>query len=205
MNLVQKAALAALMALAVGGPVIGATTAGDTEPAGLISYLVPGAAERLSQYRSVFVDRPNVRLSAASGYQGAKPDDLAAVADLMRETMTSQLEADGYRVVNEPGPGVLTVRLALSDLALRKKKRGLFAYTPVGAIIKAGTDATKDMMDKYDITSMTLEAELADSESQELLAQVVALRGGGERTARLDFDQLQLSIGALEALCFERT
>jgi hypothetical protein len=90
--------------------------------------------------------------------------------------VVKELES-GYRIVDAPGPGVLYVRLAVGDLSLKKKKRPILAYTPAGALIKAGRDAFKDMSEKVDVKNMKIEAEVLDSQSQEQLAAMTTSRG----------------------------
>ncbi len=72
------------------------------------------------------------------------------------------------------------------------------SYTPVGAIVKAGTDALSDTLNKVDIIEMTLEAELADSQSGEVLGAVVLDRGArkakGQKEERLDMDGLRATV-----------
>jgi hypothetical protein len=51
-------------------------------------YLAPGAKQKLAKYSAVMVDQPEVMISPQSEYKGAKPDDLAAVANMMRDGMT---------------------------------------------------------------------------------------------------------------------
>lgn len=157
-------------------------------------YLAPGAKQTLAKYTAVMVDQPEVMISPQSEYKGAKPDDLAAIANMMRDGMAQRLKAAGLKVAELPGPDVMYIRMALTDLQLKRKKRGLLAYTPVGAVVKAGRDAIVGMMDKYDIMNMTIQAELTDSTSNDVLAQVVAIRGGGAKPVRLDFDQIDANM-----------
>lgn len=153
-------------------------------------YVAPGAVERLAKYNGVMVDQPEVLVSPASDYKGAKPDDLLAVANAMRDGLTGRLKNGGYNVVEAAGPGIIYIRLALTDLQLKKKKRGILGYTPIGAVVKLGRDALEDMMEKYDIMNMAIQAELTDSQTHDVLAAAVAVRGGGEKPVRIDFDQL---------------
>jgi Protein of unknown function (DUF3313) len=155
-------------------------------------YLPPAVLPQLAKYTAVVVDEPEVLISPNSDYKGAKPTDLAAVGGLVRKDVTDALTAGGYGVVDAPGPGVLYIKMAVTDLSLKRTKRRLLAYTPAGFIIKAGVDATRDMMQKYDIMGATIQAEITDSTSNEasgVLAAVVALRGNnGKRIDFKDFD-----------------
>ena len=134
-------------------------------------YVSPGGDERLAAYNAVMVDQPEIHFSVDSEYRGLKAVDVEAIATLLYENLVERLKKGGYNVVDQAGADVLYLRTALSELYLKKKKRRLMSYTPVGAIVKAGTDALSDTLDKVDIIEMTLEAELADSQSGEVLDQ----------------------------------
>jgi len=155
-----------------------------------LMYVAPGGIEKLAGKSSVMVDQPEVLISPASDYKGAKPNDLLAVANMMRGSLGERLSRGGYNVVETAGAGTVYLRLALTDLQLKKKKRGLLAYTPIGAVVKVGTDSLKDMMEKYDITHMVIQAEITDSQSREVLGAMVAVRGEG-KSQRIEFEQLE--------------
>ena len=164
-------------------------------PGGLdFTYTAPNAIEKVAKYKGIMVDQPEVLMSPASEYKGAKPENLLAVANSMRDAMDARLKAGGYNVVDKPGPGVLYVRLALTDLELVKKKRNILAYTPVGAVIKFGADAMKEFQSKFDIMNMVFQMEVTDSVSNEVFGQYVAVRGGGDKPARMDFDQVKANM-----------
>ena len=151
-------------------------------------YKAPGVFERAADYTGVMVDQPEILISAESKYKGGKPDDLAAIAELMREAVSKELTTGGYAVVDEAGPGIIYVRMALTDLELKKKKRGLLSFTPIGAIAKAAKDSGKEMMQKVDMTHVVVQAEFTDSVSGEELAALVAVREG--KKMRMTFSEL---------------
>src|SRR5277367_6803075 len=152
-------------------------------------YLPPGVFDRLAKYTAVMVDEPEVLISASSDYKGAKPTDLEAVATLVRTDVGDALKAGGYGVVDAPGPTVLYIKMAVTDLSLSKKKRRLLAYTPAGFIINAGVKAMQDMMEKYDVMGAAIQGQISDSTSTEVLSEFVALRGNnGKRMDFKDFD-----------------
>jgi hypothetical protein len=157
-----------------------------------LSYVPPGTFERLGKYQAVMVDEAEVLISANSPYKGAKPSDLEAVGALLRKDISDALTAGGYGVVDSPGPNVLYLKMAVTDLSLKRKKRPALGYLPVGFVIKAGLDATRDMMQKYDIMGAAVQGEITDSASQEVLAQFVGLRGNTGQ--RIDFDKLNADI-----------
>jgi hypothetical protein len=155
-------------------------------------YLPPGALTQLDKYNAVMVDEPEVLISPKSDYKGAKPTDLEAIGGMVRTDVTDALKAGGYGVVDSPGPNVLYVRMAVTDLSLKRKKRGILGYTPIGFVVKAGLDAARDMMEKYDIMGVTLQGEVSDSASKEVLAEFVALRGNNDK--RLEFKDFNADV-----------
>ena len=157
-----------------------------------LAYIAPDGYARLARYASIALDQPEILVSPDSDYKGGKPEDLVQIAEHMRAALAQRLTDGGYKIVDQPGPGVLYVRLALTDLEMKKKKRRLLAYTPVGAVVKLGADAVRDAMDKVDLTGMTLQGELLDGETGDVLAALVVPRETptGEKQMRLDFDEL---------------
>ncbi len=161
-------------------------------------YIAPGGIERIAGYTAVMVDQPEILFSADSEYRGMKPEDMFELASIMRDALKERLEAGNYKVVEQSGKDVLFVRVALTDLYLRKKKRGVLAYTPVGAVAKVGTDALKETLDKIDIIEMSLEAEFADSTSKDVLAAAVIRSGGrkakGQQEQRMDMAEFRAHV-----------
>jgi hypothetical protein len=155
-------------------------------------YMTPDALERAGKYTALMVDEPEVLISANSDYKGAKPSDLEAIAALVRSTLTDTLKAGGYGIVESPGPNVLYLKTAVTDLNLKRKKRRLLAYTPAGFVIKAGVDAVRNMMQKYDVMGAAFQGELADSTSQAILVEFVGLRGNNGK--RMSFDDFNNEI-----------
>ncbi len=163
-------------------------------------YLPPGAIERLANYDKFMIDQPEIWIDPDSEYRGTKPDNIKAIADLMRENLTAKVMGRGYEVVEEPGPGVAYIRVALTDLYLKKERRGVWAYTPAGAAVKLGADAVRDMMSQIDIIEMAIQMEFQDSVTQEVLGAIIIKRGArkdkktGQKLTRYDFDHLRLEM-----------
>jgi hypothetical protein len=154
-----------------------------------IIYIAQGAFSRLAKYDAAVVDLPEVLISAKSEYKGAAPMDLYAISAFFHQDVIDSIIHGGYYVVDRPGAEVLYVTLAITDLKLKKKKRGLLSYTPGGYFMKASIDATRSMMEKYDIMGLTFQAEIMDSRTNEVLASVIALRGNnGQRMEFAEFD-----------------
>lgn len=160
---------------------------------GDLAYIAPGALKRLSGYRAVMVDQPEIHFSPDSEIKGMKPDDQKALAENMRDALSGRLAEGGYSVTHQPGPGVLYLRVALTDLMLKKKKRGLLGYTPVGFVVTGAADAVRETLQKVDFIEMTFQAELIDSVSNDVLGAIVAERGArkaeGQKETRIDLEE----------------
>jgi hypothetical protein len=147
------------------------------QDAEVLMYVAPGAFEKIGEYKKVFVDQPEIFISASSKYRGLKPDDMKLLADSLRNAITSQI-GELYEKTDQPGSGVLYVRLALVDLHLRKPKRGLLSFTPVGALAHAARSTMQnDLTKKISLVEVTIETELIDGSSGEILAAMIEHRG----------------------------
>jgi len=158
-------------------------------------YVAPGALKRLAAFNAVMVDQPEILFSPDSPVTGMKPDDLKALSEALRDAISGRLAEGGYSVAQKPGPGVVYLRVALTDLIVKKKKRNVLAYTPAGAVIKAGADLVREAFDKVDFIEMTLQAEIVDSMTNDVLAALVVERGTrkaeGTKETRIDMDEMR--------------
>jgi hypothetical protein len=137
---------------------------------------------KANTYDSIMLDEPEIFIAADSPYQGFKPSDIAALADMMRQSMIKGLTTEpvsfgNYKAADKPGPGTLYLRTALTDVYIRKNKRGMLSYTPVGAAVKGVSDMTSDAIDKTTLVEMKLEGELQDSDSGQVLFAFIMQRG----------------------------
>jgi len=142
-------------------------------------YFAPNVVQRLADYKAVLVDQPEIFIAADSKYKGAKGDQLKALADVARLATIERLEAGGYTIAMEPGPNVLYMRWAITDLYLQKKKKGFLAYTPIGFVVHATKNAAvRDLWKKIDIVELSLELEVSDLVTGEILGAAVSTRQG---------------------------
>lgn len=152
----------------------------EVDPTGRVAqlwYVVPGGLERLEDYDALMIDQPEIFVAEDSKYKGMKPDQMTALAEAFREILVEELEQD-YRIADAAGPSVMLMRVALGDVYMKKKGRGLFSYTPVGAVVHAAKKAAiDDLTKKLELIEVTLEMELLDSQSGEQLAALVNKRG----------------------------
>jgi hypothetical protein len=142
------------------------------------TYLAEGAPDKMANYSAVMIDQPEIFIAANSKYKGIKPDDMKQLADAFRAAMAASLSTT-YMIVDQPGPNVLYMRFAISNVQLKKKKKGLFSYTPIGLVAGAAKSAmTSDFTKKIDLKGVTVEVEILDSSSSEQLAALLETRSG---------------------------
>jgi hypothetical protein len=134
-------------------------------------YVDPDITQIGQRYDSVLVDQPEIFMADDSKYKGAKPDHMKQLADTARLAMMERIEAGGWPIADGPGPNVVYIRWAISDLYLQKKKRGILSYTPVGFVVHTTRQAAvRDLWKKIDIVELGLKIEWTDSVSGEVLS-----------------------------------
>ena len=158
-------------------------------------YIAPNALERLADYDAILVDQPEIFIAPDSKYKGAKGDHLKQLADTARLAMMERLEAGGYTVSDGPGPGVLYLRWAIADLYLKKKKRGLLSYTPLGMVVHATKQAAiRDLWTKINIVELGVEGEISDAVSGVILAagtsKLGMRKGRGQKEDLVTWEEL---------------
>ncbi len=139
----------------------------DPDRSGAMVSRKPGVS--LGAYSKIIISPIEIWYHPNTKYKGVSPDEMKLLADTFASILTNELEPE-YPVVGSTGKGVLIVRLAITNLKMKKKKRGLLGYMPIGAAITA----LKDIAGKrITLSDATIEAELLDGESGERLGILV--------------------------------
>ncbi|MEE8183858.1 MAG: DUF3313 domain-containing protein [Acidobacteriota bacterium] len=112
---------------------------------------------------------------ADSEYKGVAPDKLVALSDGLIKALEKEI-ADAYPFVQEPGEGVGVIRIAMTEVLAKKKKRmKWYSFTPVGAV---ATGAKAAATEGFSIAGASLEVEMRDSLTGELMAAFVDFNVG---------------------------
>ncbi len=150
----------------------------DTERKGAMIYRKPGVD--VKAYTKILIDPIEIWVAPDSKYKGIKPDEMKALSDAFRQALVDALEPE-YPVVSKPGPGVLGIRLAITNVHLTKKKRGLLGYTPVGLVVTTGMSMAGKNIHLH---NATIEAELLDAQTNERLSALIDSRPDVEAKAK---------------------
>lgn len=136
------------------------------------TIVTPGSAAKSADITKIMIDQPEIFIAEGSAYKGMKPEDALAIAEALRKAISDNMTV--LTVVDKPGPDVLYMRLALSDVHLKEKQRRLASYTPVGLVVTGAKNRmTTDMMKKIDLVGVTIEGESLNAETGEFLGSLV--------------------------------
>jgi hypothetical protein len=149
-------------------------------------YISDGFRERLAEARTLMIPQPEMFLAPDSKYKGMKPDDMKVITDSMRQLVVEAF-ADGYQVADSPGPNTLAVNMAFTNLYLKKKPRiPVVGWLPPAYVV---TTAKRAVLDEFTknvlLTELVWEGEITDSETGEVLAQIILELGN--RRDKKDF------------------
>lgn len=160
----------------------------DPDRAGAMIWTKPGVDR--AAYTKVMIEPVTVFISPDSEYKGLDADELKALADGFRETITKTLEPE-IPVVNQGGAGVMYIRAALTNVKVAKKKRGLLGYTPVGLV--AGAVKTAAGGPSLSLQDAVLEIETYDPVSGERLGVLVD-KAPKEASGDLSWDAIDATL-----------
>jgi len=141
----------------------------DPDRDGAMVYFKPGFD--LANYDRVMIAPITIFIHPESEYKAIVPDEMKAVTDSFYNALVEALEPE-YPVVSKPGPGVLALRLAVTDVMLKKvkKKRGLLGYTPVGLAASAVKSAASP---NISLLEAVIEGEMRDAHTDTVMAVLV--------------------------------
>ncbi len=151
----------------------------DPDRSGVFVYTAPDYRAR--NYSRFMFPPIEIWIDPDSEYKGVEPDQLKKITDRLLEIITKELE-DGYPIVDEPGPGVAVVRIALTNVYLKKKKWKAYNYTPWGAAAKGIQSAAGK---NVALTTAHLEVEILDSQSGKRLKAGVDMQAGEKLRAQI--------------------
>ncbi|HOO21907.1 MAG TPA: DUF3313 domain-containing protein [Kiritimatiellia bacterium] len=148
----------------------------------LLIYRDPAAD--FTAYKRIQIDPVAGYIGAHSRLQKIAPEDRQALLDYFHATLRKRL-AEDYELVNEPGPGVLRLRVAVTDAQGSKVAMDtLSTVVPVGLALSA---LEKVALGKtLTAGSVRIEAEALDGGTGKRLAALVDERAGAKVSGRLD-------------------
>src|SRR5262245_26710566 len=128
-------------------------------------------------YNKFLVDAITIFPNSAAKFKGINTNDAALLGKTYHDAMVKALTAAGYQVVEEPGPGVVRIRAAFTDLV------------PVDPVLNTATTIIPQarlLSGVFDLATgsnlfvgqVGIEAVFLDAQSNEVLAEDVAKEAG---------------------------
>lgn len=144
---------------------------------GAFVYRAPGSD--LGKYNKVLVDRIKIWFKEDSEYKGIDPDELKVLTDYCYSAIEKAF-GEAYPMVTEPGPDVLRLRIAVTDLVPNKPEASVTSLiVPYMWIGEAGAGAAKGHLGSTPFTGeATIEFEALDSMSSKQLVAYIETRAG---------------------------
>ena len=141
----------------------------DTEDPGARIYLKTGVDWK--RYNKVMLDRIQIWLKDDADYKGIDPAQLKELTDYFQQAIVKALEPT-YPVVTQPGPDVLRVRVAITDLIPTKPEISVATLVvPFGSAADIALGAAAGGTPYLGQTA--IEAEFLDSRTNQVLAAYV--------------------------------
>jgi len=151
---------------------------GDADAA--LTYIKPNAD--FKPYTKIMFERVAVTLAPSSESNEIDPSMLVELTNYYQKALVEAVK-DGYEVVEQPGPDVLWVRAAITDVEPSNPVANtMSSIVPVGMVVAAGAKATSDA--NLGTGEAASEIEVLDSMSKERLAAAVDRRQGGKSAFR---------------------
>ena len=145
-----------------------------------LNYYMPGAD--FKSYSKIMFERVTVVLSASSKGNEVDPTMLVELTNYYQKALVDAVK-DGYEVVDQPGPDVLWVRVAITDVVPSNPfSNTMSSIVPVGMVVSAAAKATTDA--NMGTGEAATEIEVLDSMSKQRLAAAVDRRQGGKAAFR---------------------
>ena len=128
------------------------------------------------QYNKVMLDRVRVWYKGDADYKGIDPAELKTLTDYFQNAIVKAL-APTYPVVTQPGPDVLRMRVAITDLVPTKPEMSVVTlvvpYATVADVAAGGGTGSTPYLGQT-----AIEVEVLDSRSNEVLAAYVDRQAG---------------------------
>jgi hypothetical protein len=127
----------------------------------------------LKPYYKILLSPIEVWLNNDASYKGINPDELKAITDYFATAIKKEL-GSMYPVATEPGPGVLHLRIAITNVKRSKPKRKWYGYIPAALVVEGGKKVAQSAAGKgVDLIEATVEMEALDSITEERLVAAI--------------------------------
>jgi len=139
-----------------------------------IAFLYKKEGSDLKKYNKILLDRVVFFFKPDAKYKGINPDEMKALADTFHQAFRETIGKE-YPIVQEPGPDVLRIRTALTEVVPTQPTLNTITSIPGVHLLSTAKRVTTGVH-AY-VAEATLEAEFLDSKSNEQLVALLDRRG----------------------------
>ena len=146
------------------------------DPLKSVDWLYVNKSTNFKTYDKIILKHVTFFLSEDAKYKGIQADEMNDLAETTHHALRKSL-SDVYTFTDEPGPGVMVIRIAITDLVPNKPVRGtVTTIIPVGLILSETKKLTTGT--HIGMGGVSFEAEVLDSQTQEVLIAAVNSKTG---------------------------
>lgn len=133
---------------------------------------------KFSQYNKVMMDQVTFFLKGDAKYKGIKPEDINELTEAFDNAIRENI-GKNYPLVDQPGPDVMRIRIAITDLV--PSKTGMSAVTTVMPIGLGVSMLKKAATGKHTgVGETSMEMEVLDSVTNQRVAAAIDQHSGGK-------------------------
>ena len=131
-----------------------------------------------SVYNKIMMNHVVLFFEDDADYKGIHPEELAEMSNAFHKAITDNLQ-EAYPLVAEPGPDVMRLRFAITDVVASKPGMGTISTVmPIGlalSAVKKGVTGTHT-----GVGQASIEVEILDSMTNERIGAAIDTRPGGK-------------------------
>ena len=133
----------------------------------------------IKKYNKLLIDRIQLWVKEDAEYKGIDPTAMKELADYFHQAIVKAVSS-GYEVVTKPGPDVLHIRIAVTDLVPNKPSASVVSLVvPILWLGEAGAGAAEGEAGSTPfVGEATVEFEALDSVSNKQVAAYIETRIG---------------------------
>lgn len=138
-----------------------------------------GDRSDMKRYNKFMIDPITIYLLPAAQSRGFNPDDMERLATYFHDAVADALtKGGGYEIVTAPGPDVLELNVAITNVEPTGGKKNAAATAATTAASVATVPGISLAVPRLSIGKVTIEGEMLDSTSGDRLVAFVTSKGG---------------------------
>ena len=119
-----------------------------------------------------------VSAARGAGAGDQDPEQLAKLAQDFTKAVKTQLGEGHYKLVTKPGPGVMVLRLAITNVEPNDAKENVVAQGAADAALHAAAPGASLLVPRFRVGSVAIEGEMVDSQTGEVEVAFMSSRSG---------------------------